>query len=639
MPLTEWDEGDEGRKRIGLRPPSKDGKFQKPSKQEVEGDRKLELRSYGPIQQQTLEAMCVAKLLAAEHDDKLAKAMGVELDREAEDIVSSAIREEWFENRFLGSVYWELRELYVKNGRKRIRFDNVRLRLYDQSNTADQGEMYVDELRECHAALISRQARSSFMVSRMAIRYRNRLAEKAWKTFLDERKNPNIGSEKALENFRTTVMRELTDRSEAAIQESDWIEDYESSMSKLVDMKMYPEKYMGYKCGIRAFDDKTKGFRPGHLTVLVGMHGGFKTTTMLNIAYGLWGNGYEVLYVSLEMESFMVEVKLWCRAAGGKVSLKKVYGGQISENEDRERLRVAMEKLQDSSLTDSERKELSRQVEIYKNSLVGIEQSGDTDKSIFEAFYLQQQERQNRIKIINAGQSHKVKCSQIERWLEDNRDKFRPHVVILDYLDMLAPETAYPDRRDQEMGDICKYVRQMGLKRGFAAISAAQFKRPALERIREAGFERIEKAQVGTDDIAGSNQIGADADEVFMLFRQAGGTKLKVLTPKARYAEADVEKGTTLQVNPDACMIDDGGLIEDIAERARNSTPQEAFEALRDIHEQEKALKTVDDDPAHESPFCRRASYPDEDMFEEDLGKIEGTKPEADVPDDKDLDL
>lgn len=552
------------------------------------------IKAYGPVDQETLEAIAVAKLLKAEHDEKLQTAMGVELDREAEEMASSAVQASWFENKFMGAVYEEIKDLYAQRRRHRVGFDEVRVELQNKAFSQDQVENYVAELRNCHAALISRQVRSMFVVERLWTRFQQRLAERLWHRYMEDRKNPNVGAKRAIHSLRTSVLRELADKADAPIKDHDWMEDYESSISKLVDMKLHPDKYMGYKCGIGIFDEKTKGFRPGHLTVFVGAHGGFKTTSMLNVAYGLWENGYNVLYASLEMEADLVEAKLWVRAAEGRLSFSKIYDGRISDASDfetRNRLQAELEKE-----TDDEKKKALETALNKVNLLIGRATCPEeTDKAIIEQFYEKMKGRENRIKIINAGQSSKVKVSQIERWLEEVEEDFKPHVLILDYLDLVAPETPYPDRRDQELGDVCKYLRQMGLQRGFAVITAAQFKRPALERIRKSGDKDLGKAQVGTDDIAGSHQIGADADEVFMLFREAGGNRVRVLTPKARHGTPDIEDGVVLEASADACMIDDKGRLQSSSAKTLQQTMYNATSTLQQ--------GKIPVDPEHDEDF------------------------------------
>jgi hypothetical protein len=51
-------------------------------------------------------------------------------------------------------------------------------------------------------------------------------------------------------------MTSLADPRGALLKENDWISDHGIAMDRLWDMKMHPEKYAGFKCGIEAVDSK-----------------------------------------------------------------------------------------------------------------------------------------------------------------------------------------------------------------------------------------------------------------------------------------------------------------------------------------------------------------------------------------------
>jgi len=228
---------------------------------------------------------------------------------------------------------------------------------------------------------------------------------------------------------------------------------------------------------------------------------------------------------------------------------------------------------------------------------------GRSDITLIDEQYQKFRESENKLYIINAGQSNKIKGSQIGRWLSEMEGSFRPNVLILDYLDLVAPETAYPDRRDQELGDICKFFRQMGQQMGFSTVTAAQFKRGAIERMRKKGLDSPEKAQFGTDDIAGSNMIGADADNVIALFREDGGNRLKMFTVKTRYGVSDIDKGKVLQVDPDTCTIQGSDEIEDTSVRAGRVSIQEGIDSMRRTGENKDQNPDAMDTPEYNGPI------------------------------------
>ena len=343
-------------------------------------------------------------------------------------------------------------------------------------------------------------------------------------------------------------------------------------------MKENPEKYSGFMCGINTIDMKTKGFRPGQLTVFAGAHGGYKSTTMLNVGYGLYERGCNVLYVSLEMEAEIVSLKLWCRASQS-ISYTKAYNGEFSSPEDWGRKRDIEAKLLDTTLTDKERATLNKKLAKYVAALKGKEEGkGHEDSCKLEHIRNHLASTPNQMRIITCGQSRKMKLSQLEKYIQENAKQFRPDVVILDYLDLTEAENPNPKRPDLDLGDVCKMMRALGKQYRFAAITAAQLKRSAWERLRKFGLEQPEKAQLDTDDIAGSHQIGADADNVFMLWRKPGASELMIFTAKARYGEKDTGGGTAVQVDYDTNTVADN--IDDLRKQTGIKSISDAYNVI-----------------------------------------------------------
>jgi len=381
-----------------------------------------------------------------------------------------------------------------------------------------------------------------------------------WEKAIKDRNDPNQGPRKSWENMRESCVRDLLDPRGATIKAYDLVKDAPENIEWLKDMKYHPEKYRGLKCGIQAIDLKTQGFRPGQLTVFVGYHGGYKTTTMLNVGYGLWENGSNVLYVSLEMEPQIVQTKLLCRGTKGQISYSRVYNGGIIEPCDFDRLGELTTKMADPTLSKEEQESAKAQY-IELSARLKDKNKDNADLTIANQFFEEMAKRKNKFVVATIGQSEKMKLSQLERWLFEQSTMFKPDVVILDYLDLLSPEVVNPNRLDVGFGDICKMARQMGKNMGFSAITAAQMKRGAVERLRKTGLDSPEKAQFGTDDISGSGQIGADADNAFMLWRK-GHNEVQLFNIKSRYAAMDNTKGDVLQVDYESCTIAENSKVE-----------------------------------------------------------------------------
>ena len=586
---------------------------------EMRNRKPLAIREYGSASHQDIEAMMVAFLIRTEDDDETEAILSemtskdVSMDAQAKYVVDYGFKPSDFETKHLGLLFSLVANLFLKN-RRRPSIDDILLVLPNMGFPNDEVELVREELHECMACLCARLVSVDVIVSRFRNRLLSKRIDDIYKAYKADAKEGDPDA--AREQLRDAISREVSSAKETAIQAHDWLDNYDSSLGLLRDKKQSPHKYQGYKCGIDVIDRKTTGFHPGHLTVFVGAHGGFKTTTMLNVAYGLWYNKRNVLYVSLEMEHELVEIKLWCRGTR-RVSFNRIYNGNMTEPEDFEILKKA-----DSGEYDEDKVERIRNA---IHSARASEGENNTDLDRINDFYEKFKNNENRFRIINIGQSEKIKLSQIENWLENNKKDFTPDVVVVDYLDLVASETPNPNRRDLELGDICKYMRSMGRKRGFSVITAAQFSRKAIERIRKHGLETPERAQVGTDDIGGSSQIGADADTVFMLFRMGdsgdGGNRVKVFTPKARHSCVD-EEGAILQVDPDTCtiasMVDE---IEDATYRARRATIGDAYEALDEVMNRPTESDSEFDQEVGVSPmdnYSRQPIFHADYKFEDD---------------------
>lgn len=516
----------------------------------VEDARELvRAKKYGSIDQDTLEAILVGLLV---HDDVVEQ-----VDRRfcdpvnADKMVEAGIRGDMFENKALGEMFDEVMGHY-RTSRRLITKEEAQELALISGGTQDDALMFGESIARCHAAMIARRIGVSLVVDRFKNHYYSKAADSMYQAFVKER--ASVGPRRALENFRSAVRMRLADPDDEPIREHDLAEEVEGTVSWLLDMKEHPDRHRGAYCGIPAIDRRTTGFHPGQLVVFVGKHGGYKTTTLINVAHGLFKNGYNVLYASLEMEARLMEAKLLCRYTR-KLRWSKLYCGLLSEPGDWKKRDQAMERASDENLPEDERRKAAGLVAHYNNVLSGIKE-GEEEIFIAKKAIEEIKARDNRLVIVNVGQSQKIKTSQLEAWLEERREEWQPDVVIVDYLALVASDTSYPDRRDLEAGDVCKYFRSMGQRMGFGVVTAAQFKRGAIERIRKYGFDNPEKAGLDTDDIAESNQIGADADCVCMIWPEPGGNQLTFFWPKARHMATDVQ-GEKLQVDQDHCAIDD----------------------------------------------------------------------------------
>ena len=586
------------------------------SKEQYEKLSEFQVRQVGQLDQESLEAMMVGYLI----NDPDIKNKQLTDTRNAELLLNSGIKGEKFENKTFGILFNDLIS-YYKTTRRTLTRDEAGQYVVSLGYTHDQSIMYQSVISTCQGALISRRISVDILISRMKRFVLIKQAEKIVQEFSKQKNDPNIGIEKAIDNLRAGVNKKLVLNENSIIREFDWVDDCEKDVSWMMDMKRNPDKYRGCLCGISAIDKKTTGFRRGHLTVFVGKHGGYKSTVMMNVGYGLWEAGFNVLYASLEMEAHLVKGKLWCRGTK-TVPWSRVYRGIITSPDDWGEFEYLSQKLKDNTINPDEKKKMQEKVNLleealFKNQTYKVEK-GKEDTTRIKEFAAKIKGRPNHFKIINVGQSQKIRTSQIEQYIEENLENFKPDVVIIDYLALVASDTPYPDRRDLEVGDCCKYFRKMGERLGFSVVTAAQFKRSAIERIRKYGFTNPEKASLGTDDIAESNQIGADADTVLMLWAEDGGNRLRVFTAKARHNIEDVDKGEVVGVRQDICMVADD--IGDTVVVADDISMSEGIEAARRLAEGKKLSGDLPEEGWADESLTSAVGIDDFLQDEDDLG-------------------
>lgn len=223
--------------------------------------------------------------------------------------------------------------------------------------------------------------------------------------------------------------------------------------------------------GIKPIDDTmVTGLEKGTLTLFAADVGAFKSTMMLNIGMNVWQQGHDVLVVPLEMH----RDQMWRRAMSRQARLN-------------------------SELITRNIANLSE--ENYQKLLKASE---DWDKINNKIFFLQRPGR--------------TSVKMIQREIERHLEIFSPRLIIIDYVANLEPDEKRLDRNDLEIGGMLKDMRSMGRDLGFAVISAAQIGRAALTRLKKAGANR-DKPQIGSEDLRGSHEYSADADNIYALLK------------------------------------------------------------------------------------------------------------------------
>lgn len=498
-------------------------------------DKELQYKKYGTLNQDTLEMMLIGHLL-----DSAQAPEFLRVTKAADKIMESGIKGKLhFENDGLAILFDECLNYYRMN-QERCTPETYR-ELLGLKLKPEEGLVVKEKLTACYAAVVARKGYAvGPLITRLKEKWLVKVVDKRYKEFHVQCNDQKTGPTKAVESFRSHVITDLADVEGSEFVAGDIIEDFPRNIADLVNMKENPDKYNGKKCGIKAIDEVTRGFVAGQMTVIIGANGGYKTSTMMNIALGCWRRKMNVLYVVLETDRFLVEKRMMAMGTM-KVNTRKLLDGQMSSPNDAERL-AEFEK-ERAVATDPEAiRKLELLIRIRKNIITSAYKDKDgriipeaTDEYLLNSFYDFMKVSTNKLIVSSTGlNAAKIKVSQIENYIKEQRQVFKPDIVIVDYLGLVQSE--FPkERRTDELGDICKHLRKMGGAYGFHVLTAAQYSRLALERIRKHGYDTPEKADLGTDDIADSAQIGNDADFVIMLWKNRESGMLKFMNTKNRH--------------------------------------------------------------------------------------------------------
>jgi replicative DNA helicase len=224
------------------------------------------------------------------------------------------------------------------------------------------------------------------------------------------------------------------------------------------------------------------------MTLIVADVGGFKSATMINIALNVCEESKEnVLYVSLEMPKKRLMQRIISRQS--RVDSKKVANP--------------------AKLSPEERAKVQSAAQNFKNY-------------------------SSKFAIIDA--EERMTVASIKAEIEKRLAFFRPRLVVIDYISILAPEARYQKLAEHSWyGQMCKDLRAHGRKIGYAVLSAVQLNREAIKSLR--GSKGGGNAPVGSDSLRGSHDFSADADHIYIQAPHPDQPKekLHLYCVKARY--------------------------------------------------------------------------------------------------------
>jgi replicative DNA helicase len=310
------------------------------------------------------------------------------------------------------------------------------------------------------------------------------------------------------------------------------------ALEHIVARRERPHEQAGIFCGIQAIDNIFYGFMPGSYTVITGLPGGGKTTTMFNMAFGMAKKGYSIVYVSMEKEAIPLYLRLL--ALHASVDYNRIKRGGKHDR--------------------------------------GIPQH------IFDAFIAAKNDLLNNIKpnfeCIQVAPG--TKLSKILSKIDKIKAKKKIDAIYLDYLGVVGFESYHPTRPDLDLADVSIRFQAYGKVNKIAALSALQLKAASTKEIRnkvkkvKGTADSANNVTVNTEDLAGSQKIIHDADNSIglVLDENKPPTKIHGYITKARDNEA--YKFFILDFDGSIGRISDptqqGIQAQDIAKAAYNSS-------------------------------------------------------------------
>tara|TARA_B100000614_G_scaffold262895_1_gene299694 strand:+ start:48168 stop:49733 length:1566 start_codon:yes stop_codon:yes gene_type:complete len=324
-----------------------------------------------------------------------------------------------------------------------------------------------------------------FLMTKVKESYDRSQAEEVISKFATEQKGDFYG---ALAKLSEKANGIASSKDDATFKTMDLANSRKEWLDALKDKRANPEQIVS--TGLKDIDEcLSKSItEPGMLVFFVADVGGFKTTTMLNIALNVLKQSQEnVMFVSLEMPGHLLMDKIISRESG--VPGKKLSYPHL--------------------MTEQEVQRVERELDKWDNL-------------------------KSKFIILDAVDGATV--ADIARAVEQHSHA-KPSLVVVDYLTILKPEAWYAKLGQHAwFGYMCKSLRTLGKKHGFSIISAAQLGRDAIKRLKS---QKEGSQTVGSEDIRGSHDLSADADALFIQvpLPSEPNEKIQVFCAKSRYGD------------------------------------------------------------------------------------------------------
>src|ERR1035437_8544309 len=148
----------------------------------------FEIRTYGSLDQPTVEAMLVGYLVALPSTDKPDT-------KPADKILEANIKKEMFENRALGDLF-ENFLTYYREKRQIMTVDDARTQTLVYGNTQNDAAMYVKMALTCRGAVIARHINVDLILDRFLNNHLLKTEDSIYQRAVKERKDPTLGPRK-----------------------------------------------------------------------------------------------------------------------------------------------------------------------------------------------------------------------------------------------------------------------------------------------------------------------------------------------------------------------------------------------------------------------------------------------------------
>jgi replicative DNA helicase len=212
--------------------------------------------------------------------------------------------------------------------------------------------------------------------------------------------------EDGFETLEGTIEHSLFKMRADGVEEKIWTGQASSTeMSELVKKALArPNSGSRFKTGWSIFDENIGGLEPGNVMLLTANTGGGKSVAALTLMVNMFRLGYNISYISLEMNEEEVMARLISNATG--IAFEKIHKGTLNAAETVE-VERQMERFHNSS-TGSYRiyspkqdytiEQLFNQVQSAKNNVIildylGLVKPGAYGKNTSEEFQLRQMTR------------------------------------------------------------------------------------------------------------------------------------------------------------------------------------------------------------------------------------------------------